>query len=544
MARMMPMLADDDLDRMGEAQALTMVEVGPVAKRFVHDKAYIKNIMGPFGSAKTGTCIQAIIMGTLWQRPDAQGERWARVCITRATYGQLQDTVMKDWFAWFPQTKDNWNGDRLEHTIRLEVPGVGGLNIQVLFRACEDRKKAEQVFKGMQLTMLWPNEIDTQDPAVVEFGLPRLGRYPPQSKGGCAWYGMISDMNAPDIDNWTYDLLVNGDMKMTPEQVEQMRELLGEDFRIAFHRQPGGLAADAENLMNLPEGYYQRLMIGRTQNWINRFVHNKFGAVKNGQPVYPEYDDTYFLAPEPLKPIHGLPVSFAVDGGATPALVAGQRDEHGTLHVLDELVVFAANDNEDLERFSAESFGEMAAEWWLERYARNAFGGGWYDPAAGDGDEYSNSWKTEFWKAFTKKIDERMGKGFSKRWRFRAAPVRGNRLPERLKAVRDHLVVTRGRPMFRLSPTCRHLRRGFNNGYVLTRVQMSNGQGRWNDKPLKNDFSHAQDGLQYLALGLTKKGAEAEDDAGREDARASRERAGRSRVSHGGSIFAKTGGKR
>lgn len=503
-------MLDDLDDRTGEASAVTMVPVGPVAQRFVEDRAYIKNIMGPFGSAKTTTCIQAIVQGTLWQRPDRNGERWARVCVTRATYGQLQDTVMKDWFAWFPQTRDNWNGDRLEHRIRLEVPGIGGLNIEMLFRACEDRKKAEQIFKGMQLTMLWPNEIDTQDPAVVEFGLPRLGRYPPASKGGCAWYGMLSDMNAPDIDNWTYDLLVNGDMKMTPEQVEQMRALLGDDFRIAFHRQPGGMDAAAENLMNLPDGYYQRLMIGRDQNWINRFVHNQFGAVRNGQPVYPEYNDEFFMAKEDISPIPGLPICMGLDGGATPALIFGQRDEHGTVHVLNELVVFAATNNDALERFSAESFGELAAEFWLEHYARHPFGGCWFDPAALDGDAYSDSWARVFWRAFVKKVEERLGKGRCRGWKFRPAPVKGNRLPERLKAVRDQLVVRHGRAMFRMSPACRQLRRGFNNGYVLTRVQMSNGMGRWNDVPLKNDYSHAHDALQYLCVGLTKRGAEAD----------------------------------
>lgn len=521
---------DDFEDRIGEARALTMKPVGPVAAAFTQDRAFIRNIMGPFGSAKTTTCFQAIIWATMWQNPGRDGVRRSRGCITRATYGQLQDTVMSDWFEWFPKTRENWNGDQMRHRVLLDVPNFGPLEIEVLFRACEDRKKAEQIFKGMQLTWLYPNEIDTQDQGVVEFGLPRLGRYPPASKGGCAWYGLISDMNAPDIDNWTYELLVDGDMKMPPEMVEQMQAMLGRDFRIAFHRQPGGLDAEAENIENLPKGYYERLMIGKTDNWINRFVHNQFGAVRNGQPVYPEYNDDVFCAKARIEPVPGLPVCMGVDGGSTPAVVFGQRDEHGGLIVLDELVVFADRDDGVLEKFSAEAFGETAGEFWLERFGKCRFGGAWHDPAALDGDEYDESWAQEFWAAFRKKVGHA-----ARGWKFKPAPVRGNRLPERLKAVRDHLTMTGGRPKFRLSATCRFLRRGFNNGYVITRVQMTNGMGRWSDRPAKNDYSHVHDALQYLAVGITKRGVLADGS----EPRGGREGRGvRRKVDHGSGPFA------
>lgn len=516
----------DDDERVGEASALTMEYVGPVAARFVQDRAYIRNLMGPFGSAKTTTCFQAIIWATMWQRPGRDGIRRSRGCITRATYGQLQDTVMKDWFEWFPKTRENWNGDRLEHRVHLSLPGFGDLLIEVLFRACEDRKKAEQIFKGMQLTWLYPNEIDTQDPSVLEFGLPRLGRYPPASKGGCAWYGLISDMNAPDIDNWTYDLLVNQDMKMSEEEIAFMRAKLGNDYRIAFHRQPGGLDPAAENLMNLSEGYYERLKIGKSKNWLKRFIDNEFGASRNGQPVYPEYIDDIFCAHEPIKPLPGLPVCMGIDGGSTPAIAFGQRDEHGTVHVIDELVVFSGDTETPLEKFSAEAFGKLAGEFWLERFAKRPFGGAWHDPAALDGDEYDDAWIRLFWRAFRKAVGD-----VAHGWKCRPAPVRGNRLPERLQAVQALLTVDGGRVKFRLSSTCRHLRRGFNNGYVITRTMFSNGQGRWKEEPLKNDYSHVHDALQYLCLGLTKRGASA--DGGAPRGAASRRASGGVRVAKG-----------
>jgi hypothetical protein len=516
------------LERAGEAEALTMVPVGPVAAKFVHDRAYLSTIMGPFGSAKTTTAFQKIINIGMWQNEDSNGVRHSRGCITRPTYGQLQDTVMKDWFEWFPKTRDNWNGEQLSHNLSLEIPGVCKLQIEVLFRACEDRKKAEQIFKGMQLTWLWPNEIDTQSPGVLEFGLPRLGRYPPASKGGCAWYGMFADMNAPDIDNYTYDLLVNGEMGLPPEVVEQMRAELGKDFRIAFHRQPGGMDPDAENLMNLPKGYYQRLMIGKSDNWKRRFIDNEFGAVRNGQPVYPEYNDDFHCAKEPLKPTPGVPVSIGVDAGSTPAIVFGQRLDNGQIRTLKELVIYAPDEDAVLEKFAPEVFGEMAAEFWLEHFGRSTFGGGWYDPAAQDGDEYQDSWARIFWAAFRTRIGPA-----ARGWKFKAAPVRGNRLPERHKAVRDGLVNNcSGQPGQLISPECKVLRRGFNNGYVLRRVQSSSG-GSWALKPVKSDESHVHDAKQYLDLGLTKRGAMA--DGG--EPRASAARSG-GKVDYGKGYFA------
>lgn len=530
------MLADfaelEDIERAGEAEALTMVPVGPVAHSFVHDRAYLRTIMGPFGSAKTTTCFQAIIMAGLAQRTAPDGVKYSRGCITRPTYGQLQDTVMKDWFAWFPKTRENWNGDRMEHRLTLEIPEVATLSIEILFRACEDRKKAEQIFKGMQLTWLWPNEIDTQDPSVLEFGLPRLGRFPPASKGGCAWYGMFADMNAPDIDNYTYDLLVNKNMGLPAELEQDLRDKLGRDFRIAFFRQPGGLEPAAENLMNLPEGYYDRLMVGKTDNWIRRFVHNEFGAVRNGQPVYPEFNDAIHTAPAPLAPLQGVPVCMAVDGGATPAAVFGQRDDMGRIRWLDELVVFSGKVEDALEHMDATSFGKLCGEFWKERFGRHEFGGAWGDPAAWNGPEDDFGWVSLFWKAFRKAVGSRADK-----WKLKPAPCKGNRLPERLEAVRLPLKeMLGGAPGFQLSPSCRFLRQGFNNGYVIVRTQLSNGMGRWQEKPLKNDFSHVHDAGQYLNLGLTRRGAVDED--GQVTSTKAKRRTPRAKVNTGTSAYA------
>jgi hypothetical protein len=482
----------------GNAKCVTMMPVGPVADAFRQDRMFISTIMGPYGSAKTTTAFQKILNAAMWQNPGPDGVRRIRVGVIRATYSQLETNVMEDWFSWFPKTKDNYNGETKTHRLTLDIPNFGHIYIEMLFRALGDLK-AEQVFKGMALTLLWLNEVDTLDLTVLKFGLPRVGRYPAAKDGGCAWSGIIADMNAPDVDNWTYDLLVNKQLDIPDEMLDQLRAIHGPLFGINFHRQPGGRTPEAENLDNLPSGYYERMMIGLSDNEVRRFVDNEFGAVNNGQPVFPEFNDSFHVAPAPLKPLPGIPITLGVDGGSTPACLFGQEAPDGQIRVLDELVIFNTDVTRQLEKMGPTSFAREARRFFDQRYPNSIVGDIWGDPAIFyGGDDEDLSWAQAFAKEFKKRI--------------RPAPVKGNRLTPRLEAVRLCLTQNVGsKPGIIISPTCKHYRRGFNNGYVIARMKLSNGSGRWKDEPLKNDFSHVQDSGQYLICGIKKRGNASDD---------------------------------
>lgn len=489
-----------DDDGAGEARAATMKYVGPIASRFVQDRMFISGIMGPYGSAKTTSCFQKIIWITMWQRPGKDGVRRSRGCVIRETYAQLKANVMDDFFSWFPKTKDNFNGDDMVSKLKLDIPGWGKLEIEILWRALGEENKPEKVFKGMQLTWLWLNEGDTLHRAVLKFGLPRVGRFPKAKDGGCAWSGIFLDMNAPDVDNWTYELLVEKNDGLTDRQRDEFRKIYGANFGINFHRQPGGRDPNAENLDNLPPGYYDRLMIGANDNDIRRFVDNEFGAVRNGQPVFPEFIDSFHVAINDLAVAEGIELCMAIDGGATPAAVFGQKMPTGEIRILDELVIFNDDEDRQLQSMGPTAFGKACREFVNERFPNARISVVWSDPASAYGEtegEDDLTWLDDFSLAFGMKA--------------KPAPVKGNRLkgPQgRLEIVRDLLVNNvAGRPGLILSPACRFLRRGFNNGYVIVRVARSNGTGLWKDEPLKNDFSHVQDALQYLVAGLNKRGS-------------------------------------
>lgn len=517
--------------------------VGPKGEAFVKDQRVITAIMGPYGSGKTTTCIQKILQSAMWQSPGPDGVRRVRWCVVRDTYQQLHTNVLNSWRTWFPMEKHNWNGAEDRHRMTFDVVTMDGgeahpIEIETYFRAMGDRK-AEDVLKGLELTGLWLNEVDTLDRSVLRFGLPRCGRYPSAKDGGCQWYGVIADFNAPDVDNWTYELLVEERMPLDDDVVEKLREMVGPRFGIGFYPQPGGRSVDPrpENIKNLPHGYYETMAAGMTANDVRRFVDNEFGAVRSGQPVYPEFNDSLHCANEPLKPWSGVPVCFAVDGGATPAIVFGQRSASGRIRWLAELVVFSTEDSDVLERMGPETFGELAGEFWKEHYGKSDFGAAWGDPAwwaQKDGHaEDMLGWYTLFWRAFQKTVG-----GAARKWKLKPAPNKGNRLPERIEAVRGPLrQMIDGLPAFEMSPTMRFARRGFNNGYVMIRTQLSNGSGRWGDKPLKNEFSHVHDTGQLLNIGLTRRGVLAEDGDMR-SRQAEQRRAGRPKVNHGGSAFA------
>ena len=78
----------------------------------------------------------------------------------------------------------------------------------------------------------------------------RCGRFPSKADGGPTWFGIIGDTNAPvEGSDW---------WKMFEEDRPADWQLF---------RQPSGLSPEAENLENLPPGYYERLAVNPNADW-------------------------------------------------------------------------------------------------------------------------------------------------------------------------------------------------------------------------------------------------------------------------------------
>jgi hypothetical protein len=483
--------------------AQLMKFTGPIGEAFLNDKRMISGIMGPVGSAKTTKCIAKMIKSALWQDPGPDGVYRAKWGVVRDTYPQLQKTVLATWQKWFPKTIGEWNGVApFEHTITFVVfEGAKRKWVQltVIFAAIGENK-AEDVMRGWELTGVWLNEGDLVSHEVFAYAVTRIGRYPGSDLGGCQWRGLILDMNAPDVENWTYGVFVEKDLGIDEELAAELREELGEMFGVGFHVQPGGRSKDPppENIDNLPKGYYaQQVMALSKRPWlVRRMVDNEFGPVRHGQVVFTEYNDKVHCADDGLDPIPGVKLKISADGGLTPAAIIRQRDSRGQIRILGEVVQFAETDEDELQQLGGYAFGQMVG-----RYVKDEFPGSEVheivrvDPATAAGEKAMGadpSWRQQFQKG----LREELGPDI----RVRKSQVSNNNLDERLQSVRTPMLrmVEGGAPGFIIcGKRCKTLRKGFKGMYVIQRVHMQGGLARFSDAPAKTMWSHVQDALQY-----------------------------------------------
>lgn len=488
---------------MSAALSKLMKPAGPVSGAFVNSTAYIKGIMGPVGGGKTVACVANCIKLAFAQEPFFDPVRniivkKCRIGVIRDTYPNLDRTVIKTWHQWIPKTFGHWSGDAPRvHKLSIEVakgtPQHHFVELEMLFAGIGDNN-VEDVLRGWELTALWINEWDLVAAMILQLGIGRVGRYP--SKGADSVPSVLptifGDFNAPDEDNHLYDLFVN--KKIDPELEAKISALTGGNRKlIEFFEQPGGLDENAENLQNLEGGraYYELQAAVLSADMARRMIHNKFGSVQDGLPVYPEFSNAVHVAGEELKPIAGVPLRIGLDGGATlnPAAVIFQRNSIGQYLILDELTVYIEDGGEP-DKVGPTQFAEALVDLLAVRYAGFDIELVAADPAAfrgGDGK------KDKSWAQIVAKICK---------FHIRPAPCPDNDITMRTEAVRRPLkrTVEAGRPGLLVSPRCKVLRRGFNGGYKYKRTALTGGEGRYENRPAKNQFSHPHDALQYGLL--------------------------------------------
>jgi hypothetical protein len=73
----------------------------PTIKRFSQSRAFIRGLMGPFGSGKSSGCVIELVRLAKRQLL-VDGKRRARFACIRNTYGRLADTTIKTFLHWLP----------------------------------------------------------------------------------------------------------------------------------------------------------------------------------------------------------------------------------------------------------------------------------------------------------------------------------------------------------------------------------------------------------------------------------------------------------
>lgn len=429
----------------------------PTVWRFSQSRKFIRGLMGPFGSGKSSGCVMELVQLAARQ-PAVDDVRRSRFAVVRNTYGQLRDTSIKTWLDWLPDGEFGTYA-KSDHAYHLRLPLDDGTRAEseILFRAL-DREEHVANLLSLELTGAWVNEAREIPRSVIRALQGRVGRYPAMRDGGCVDAGLIMDTNPPDDESWWYTLFESD----RPDHAE-------------IFKQPGGRSPDAENLANLPGGYYANMVKGADPDFIRVFVDGLYGYVRDGKSVFPEYNDGLHCAE--LEPVKGVTIRRGWDFGLTPACVFTQLLPDGRWLVFEEICgddigissfadVVLGVSNERFAGFKFEDCGDPAGR---QRTAVSA-----------DRDE-----KTCF--------DILNGKG------IRIDEGEQN-LTARLECVRRPLNTLRdGKPQFVLHPRCKTLRKGFMGRYQFRRVKVAGAAERYHDEPDKNEYSHPHDALQYVA---------------------------------------------
>jgi hypothetical protein len=286
----------------------------PTVAEFMMSDAFFRIIMGPVGSGKTTGALMEILRRAIEQRKGLDGIRRTRWVVTRQTLSQMKMTVLADLLTWFRQIATYKVSEQL---VTLSFADV---HCEIYLIPLEEEKDQQRLL-SMQLTGVMMNEAIEISPDFVSAIAGRVGRFPSKAEGGPTWHGIIADTNCPVIGSDWWKLL------------EEERPF---DWQL-FH-QPSGLSAEAENIENLPAGYYDRLAKNPNTAWVQRYVLSEYGEDPSGSAVFGKSFKRSFHTVEDIEPVNGFPLIVGQDFGRSPCSLICQPDHLGRLLVLEEVV--------------------------------------------------------------------------------------------------------------------------------------------------------------------------------------------------------------
>jgi hypothetical protein len=501
----------------------------PTGAKFHASRKTVKGFRGPVGSGKTVACIKEMYRILVDQHPNKDGIRKSRWAIIRNTSLELRSTTLNTFKQWIPEEickvitspmiVGNMN-HRLQDGTTVEA--------EFYFLALDEPKDVRKLL-SLEVTGVFINEAREISFAVVKAARERVGRYPSRIDGyvsdgayeapeePCKYKVVLMDTNPPDDLHWWYQLAENGHLDGEPEENKEFA--ISETNRIFefFASPPPLIKADgryqpnplAENIDYLPGGfrYYLDMLPGNTEDHINVMVLGNYGTIKDGKPVYPEYNDGIHC--KDLEPIKSLPIGLGWDFGLTPSVVIGQLTSTGQLRILDELV----GKDTSVRAFAR----DIVRPYLVAKYRgyRVAFSLG--DPSGnnrgeGEGRAAIGILNDDYVDNDDGEVVKPLKMGFS------TEPAPTNDITRRLDAVKSFLgkMVDAGQPGYVLDKRCKYLRKGKQGGYKYKRMQIS-GSDRYAEKPDKNDYSHPADAEQYLALGFLEGYETDHDDYGQDE---------------------------
>lgn len=340
-------------DALAKPERLRMTGDGKVLEAFMLDWSFVTIIRGPWASGKSTICIAKMYQAAHLQAPDRRGVRRTRWAVVRNTYPDLQETTVKTWLEWFPESVYGpmRRARPFQHIIRVPgLPDGAGrattVEMEVIFIALDDDEDRKKLL-SMELTGAWINEAREISKPIIQDIIGRTGRFPPARDGGHTWSGALMDTNAPHDTHWLP--LMMGETPMPDDIGEDERAGLKKPDSWRYFVQPGALLEvkdaqgrhvgwkpnpAAENIANLrppdkpvSDGfkYYLERAGGNPLSWVRINFCNKLGTLQSGKPVWPTFDREKHVAASviPFEPALHLYVGLD-QTGRNPAAIFGQ----------------------------------------------------------------------------------------------------------------------------------------------------------------------------------------------------------------------------
>jgi hypothetical protein len=422
---------------------------------FLTSESFVSLVSGPVGSGKSSAAMMKIAYHAKKMRKGRDGVRRSRAVVVRNTNQMLTDATIPTFMTWFPEGVAG-SYARTDKRFFLRFDDV---ECEVLFRGLDDANDVRRLL-SLECSFGILDEYREIHPDIFNALQGRVGRYPSVANGGC-----VTDEGVPNHHIWG--------ATNAPDADTFWEEYMSEPPTTAkIFMQPSALSAECDWADNLVDGYYTTLAEGKTEDWIDVYIHNKFGRSLSGSPVYQKsFFGDFHVAKDELRAINSqdYPIIIGIDFGRTPAAVFKQRDPRGRVLTLGELT----SENMGIETFIRTK---------LTPHVANNYPG-YSVLCAPDPAGYAKTQLNEMTL-----VDALKAAG------FKCVKPPSNKPELRIQAVERLLSQQlEGKAMYLIDPRCTMLIKGFRSGY---RYKIKKN-GESEDSPDKNEYSHVHDANQY-----------------------------------------------
>ena len=311
----------------------------PTGAAFMRSRKFIKLIMGPVGGGKSTVCLFDLINRAVEQRP-FHGVCRTKFIILRNTMQQLMTTVkplIDQWLITMVNGRlGEWRLTDKVFELRMALPDGTRVFCELCLMAADTPDDVRRLL-SVEASGAWVEECREVVSEVFEGLQGRTMRFPSVAAGGITYSGVICSTNPPPMGTYWQELIANPPPNM--EVFIQPPALL-EDGSINTGQEEG--LPPAENLQHLDPEYYANLVQGKSSDWIDVYLKNKFGPGGFGSPIFKaSFKNTFHTAKTPLQaiPSAAAPLVVGMDNGLQAAAVVLQQDARARVNVLSECFV-------------------------------------------------------------------------------------------------------------------------------------------------------------------------------------------------------------